>query len=109
MFWGLFPTDEVGEPAADASSAAAAAAPDSSEDKPKEDDVESSSPATVMPSSEEKTDDEGAVSTKTSVESLKEPNENNSNNRDSGQRTGWCLSHGSCLHPGHSARLRLEH
>lgn len=95
-FFGLLPTAEVGEPAAEPSPASAAAASDSSEDKPKEDAVEDSSPAPVKASAEEKTDDEGAVSNKTSVESLKENNENNSNNVDSGQRTGWC----SCLHPG---------
>ncbi|XP_034413192.1 uncharacterized protein LOC117747697 isoform X2 [Cyclopterus lumpus] len=55
--------------------------PDSSEDKPKEDVVEQSPPAPV----EEKTDDEGVVSNETSVESLKEANENNSNNVDFSQ------------------------
>ncbi|XP_013863269.1 protein P54 [Austrofundulus limnaeus] len=81
---------EVGEPAVDSSSASAAAAPDSSEDKPKGDGKEESSPADVKPSSEEKTDDEGAASNKTSVESLKETNEtneNNSNNTGSSQKT----------------------
>ncbi|XP_031718833.1 eukaryotic translation initiation factor 4 gamma [Anarrhichthys ocellatus] len=63
-----------------AESAAPVPTPDSSEDKPKEDVVEQSPPAPVEPSVEEKTDDEGAVSNKTSVESLKGTNENNSNN-----------------------------
>ncbi|XP_023259997.1 cell wall protein DAN4-like [Seriola lalandi dorsalis] len=65
-----------------AESAAPAPSPDvsGSEDKPKEDVVEQSPPAPVQPSMEEKTDDEGAVSNKTSVESLKETNDNNSNN-----------------------------
>ncbi|XP_026158722.1 uncharacterized protein C11orf24 [Mastacembelus armatus] len=63
-----------------AEAAAPAPSPDSSEDKPKEAVVveESPPPAPV----EEKTDDEGIVSNKTSVESLKEPNDNNSNNAD---------------------------
>ncbi|GLD52141.1 uncharacterized protein AKAME5_000508400 [Lates japonicus] len=65
-----------------AESAAPAPSPDNSEDKPKEDVVEQSPPAPVQPSTEEKTDDEGAVSNKTSVESLKEANGNNSNNAD---------------------------
>nr|XP_046271657.1 uncharacterized protein si:dkey-27h10.2 [Scatophagus argus] len=64
---------------ASAESAAPVPPPDSSEDQPKEDVVEQSPPA-PEPSVEEKTDDEGVVSNKTSVESLKETNENNSNN-----------------------------
>lgn len=36
---------------------------------------------------EEKTDDEGVDSIKTSVESLKEANDNNSNNNS--EQTGW--------------------
>ncbi|XP_040893220.1 endochitinase 2 [Toxotes jaculatrix] len=68
-----------------AESAAPAPSPDSSGDKPKEDVVEQSPPAPVEPSTEEKTDDEGVVSNKTSVESLKETNENNSNNTDFSQ------------------------
>ncbi|XP_037620025.1 major latex allergen Hev b 5 [Sebastes umbrosus] len=70
-----------------AESAAPAPSPDKSEDKPKEDVVaEPSPPAPVEPSVEEKTDDEGVVSNKTSVESLKETNENNSNNADFSQK-----------------------
>lgn len=70
--------------------------PDSSDDKPKEDVAEESlppppAPAPVEPTVEEKTDDEGAVSNKTSVESLKETNENNSNNSDFSQQGGWYL------------------
>lgn len=53
--------------------------PDSSEEKPKVDDAKQSPPAPVDPSADEKTDDEGVASNKTSVESLKETNENNSN------------------------------
>ncbi|XP_018546466.1 uncharacterized protein si:dkey-27h10.2 isoform X2 [Lates calcarifer] len=77
-------TTEADKPVVDpsAESAAPAPSPDSSEDKPKEDVVEQSPPAPVQPSTEEKTDDEGAVSNKTSVESLKEANGNNSNNAD---------------------------
>lgn len=71
-----------------AESAAPAPPPDGAEDKPEEDAVEQSPPAPVEPSAEEKTDDEGVVSSKTSVESLKEANENNSNNADRQQR-GW--------------------
>ncbi|KAE8277654.1 hypothetical protein D5F01_LYC24352 [Larimichthys crocea] len=59
---------------------AESAAPATS-DKPKEDVA-----APVEPNMEEKTDDEGAVSNKTSVESLKETNENNSNNVDVSQQ-----------------------
>lgn len=77
----------------DAESAAPAAAPDSFGDKPKEDDVEQSPPAAAEPTVEEKTDDEGAVSNKTSVESLKEINANNSNNSDSSQQRGRCLAY----------------
>ncbi|XP_070846784.1 uncharacterized protein [Chaetodon trifascialis] len=65
-----------------AESAAPAPPPDSAEDKAKEDVVEQAPPAPVEPAVEEKTDDEGVVSSKTSVESLKEANENNSNNAD---------------------------
>ncbi|XP_042341039.1 mucin-2 isoform X2 [Plectropomus leopardus] len=70
-----------------AESAAPASSPVSPEDKPKEAVVEPSPPAApVEPSVEEKTDDESVVSNKTSVESLKESNENNSNNADVGQK-----------------------
>nr|XP_019956762.1 PREDICTED: uncharacterized protein LOC109638297 [Paralichthys olivaceus]XP_019956763.1 PREDICTED: uncharacterized protein LOC109638297 [Paralichthys olivaceus] len=71
-----------------AESAAAAPSPHDSEDKPKEDVAKPSpTPAPVQPSLEEKTDDEGADSNKTSVESLKETNENNSNNAVFRQKT----------------------
>ncbi|XP_035021930.2 proteoglycan 4 [Hippoglossus stenolepis] len=71
-----------------AESAAATPSPHGSEDKPKEDVAEPSpTPAPVQPSAEEKTDDEGTVSNKTSVESLKETNDNNSNNADFRQAT----------------------
>nr|XP_043885296.1 uncharacterized protein si:dkey-27h10.2 isoform X2 [Solea senegalensis] len=63
-------------------SAAQVPSPDSSEDKAKEDVVEQSLLAPVQPTMDEKTDDEGDVSNQTSVESLKETNENNSNNAD---------------------------
>ncbi len=86
-------TAEADKSAVDASaeSAAPEPTPDSPDDKPKEDVVEPSPPAPVEPSAEEKTDDEGIVSTKTSVESLKETNENNSNNADVSQKRGWYL------------------
>lgn len=61
---------------------APAPTPDSSGDKPKEAVAEHNTPAPVEQSVEEKTDDEGLASNKTSVESLKETNENNSNNAD---------------------------
>ncbi|XP_034544863.1 AAC-rich mRNA clone AAC11 protein [Notolabrus celidotus] len=77
----------VVEPSAE--SAAPAPSPDSSGDKPKE---EPSPPALVEPSGDEKTDDEGAASNKTSVESLKEPNENNSNNADLSQTTDLMMN-----------------
>ncbi|XP_023189104.1 uncharacterized protein LOC111608542 [Xiphophorus maculatus] len=76
-------------PAATPEAPAAAPSPDSSEEKPKADDAKQSSSAPVDPLAEEKTDDEGAVSNKTSVESLKETNENNSNNSGSSQRRAW--------------------
>lgn len=60
--------------------------PDSAEDKPKEEAVEQSPPPPLELSVEEKTDDEGVVSNKTSVESLKETNENNSNSADFSQK-----------------------
>ncbi|XP_033986135.1 mucin-5AC-like isoform X5 [Trematomus bernacchii] len=60
--------------------------PGSAEDKPKEEAVEQSPPPPVELSVEEKTDDEGVVSNKTSVESLKETNENNSNSADFSQK-----------------------
>jgi len=73
-------------------SAAPAPTPDSSEDKPKEHVVEQSPPKPVEPSVEEKADDDGVVSNETSVESLKEANENNSNNADFSQTRGWYLT-----------------
>ncbi|XP_058497079.1 uncharacterized protein si:dkey-27h10.2 [Solea solea] len=63
-------------------SAAQFPSPDSSEDKAKEDVVEQSLLAPVQRTMDEKTNDEGDVSNQTSVESLKETNENNSNNAD---------------------------
>ncbi|MEQ2178172.1 hypothetical protein GOODEAATRI_011169 [Goodea atripinnis] len=66
--------------------APAAPPPDSSEVKPKVDDAKPSSSALVEPLADEKTDDEGVASNKTSVESLKETNENNSNNFGFSQR-----------------------
>lgn len=62
----------------DAESAAPAATPDSTGDKPKEYDPETTT-SSSDPSGEERTGDEGVVSNKTSVESLKETNANNSN------------------------------
>lgn len=81
------------EPSAEAAAPAPAPSPDSSEDKPKDDAVEQSPPAPVEPSGGEKTDDEGVASNKTSVESLKEANENNSNNADFSWIRGWYLNH----------------
>ncbi|XP_060939477.1 uncharacterized protein si:dkey-27h10.2 [Limanda limanda] len=81
---------EADKPVVDpgAESAAAAPSPHVSEDKPKEEVAEPSpSPAPVQPSAEEKTDDEGVDSNKTSVESLSERNENNSNSADFTQTT----------------------
>lgn len=75
-------TAEAEESAVDPSAESAAPAPVSSEDKPKEVAAEQSPPAAKELSVEEKTDDEDLVSNKTSVESLKETNENNSNNAD---------------------------
>lgn len=74
-----------------AESAAPAPSADSSEDKAKGDVVEQSPHSLVEPNMDEKTDDEGIISNKTSVESLKETNENNSNNADVTQKKGWYL------------------
>ncbi|CAN9510274.1 unnamed protein product [Ophioblennius macclurei] len=65
----------------------AAPLPDATQDEPKEDAAEKQEdpPAPVETNKEEKTDDEGAVSSKTSVESLKETNENNSNSAEFSQ------------------------
>ncbi|KAM3623845.1 uncharacterized protein V6R79_016199 [Siganus canaliculatus] len=81
------PTAEADKSAVEPSAepAAPAPSPESSEDEPKEDVAEQSPPAPVEPSVEEKTDDEGVNSNQTSVESLKEANENNSNNADVSQ------------------------
>ena len=90
---GLSFAAEADKPVVDpgAESESAAAAPSPHEDKPKEEVAEPSpTPAPVEPSAEEKTDDEGTVSNKTSVESLKETNDNNSNNADF-RPTGWYL------------------
>lgn len=69
-----------------AESAAPAPLAGSSEDKPKEDDFNQGPPRLVDLNVEEKTDDEGVDSIKTSVESLKEANDNNSNNNS--EQTG---------------------
>lgn len=65
----------------DPSAESAAPPPDSTEQDQKADVAEQweSPPAPVETNMEDKTDDEGTVSNKTSVESLKETNENNSN------------------------------
>ncbi|XP_040002859.1 bromodomain-containing protein DDB_G0270170 isoform X3 [Xiphias gladius] len=73
-----------------AESAASTPSTDNSEDKPKDD--RQSLLAPVQPSMEEKTDDEGTASNKTSVESLKDANENNSNNGDFSQKRDHELS-----------------
>ncbi|XP_062289722.1 uncharacterized protein si:dkey-27h10.2 [Scomber scombrus] len=85
---------EADRSAGDLSAESAAPAPSagSSEGKSKEEVVEQSPPAPVEPKVEEKTDDEGDISNKTSVESLKETNENNSNNADVTQRKDWKLA-----------------
>ncbi|XP_031132789.1 protein let-653 isoform X3 [Sander lucioperca] len=80
------PIDTVSQNAEADKSVVDASAESAAPDKPKEDVVEQSPPAPVEPSVEEKTDDEGVVSNKTSAESLKETNENNSNNADFSQK-----------------------
>lgn len=80
--------------AVDPSTESAAPAPDpvNSEDKPKEDaDAEQSPPPPAEPSVDKTTGDEGAVFNDTPVESLKETNENNSNNAYISQQRGWHL------------------
>lgn len=81
-------TGEADETAVDPSPETATSAPDKVEDKAGP--VEQSPAEAAEPGVEEKTDDEGLVSNKTSVESLKETNENNSNNADFGQKRGDC-------------------
>lgn len=81
----------VADPSTESATPAPAPAPDSSEDKPKADVAEP--PAPVESTVEVKTDDEAAVSNKTSVESLKETNENNSNNAGFIQTRSWYLDH----------------
>lgn len=82
-------TAELGDPSAE--TAALALLPDSSEDKPTV-DVTNLSPSVHMESSiDEKTDDED-VSAKTSVESLREKNENNNNSVYLSQQRGWYLN-----------------
>lgn len=61
-------------------SAAPAKSPDVAEDEPNGGVIERTHPTSVDLKVEEKTDDEGVDSNKTSVESLRETNENNSNN-----------------------------
>ncbi|XP_078118723.1 uncharacterized protein LOC144525613 [Sander vitreus] len=78
------PIDTVSQNAEADKSVVDASAESAAPDKPKV--VEQSPPAPVEPSVEQKTDDEGVVSNKTSVESLKETNENNSNNADFSQK-----------------------
>lgn len=73
----------------DPSTESAAPDPVNSEDKPKEDAVEQSPPPPAEPSVDMKTGDEGTVSNNTSVELLKETNENNSNNAYISQQRGW--------------------
>lgn len=90
IFIGLSIPVEADKPSVDPSAESAAPAANSSDDKPKEDVVENNSPAPVEASAEEKTDDEGLASNKTSVESLKETNENNSNNVGLCHRGGQC-------------------
>lgn len=83
-----------------AKSAAPAPVAGSSEDKRKEDDIEQGPPALGKLNAEEKTDDEGVDSIKTSVESLKEANDNNSNSNS--EQTGWyyvTLILAVCFHP----------
>lgn len=83
-----------------AESAAPAPFPGNSEDKRQEDDLGQGPPAFVELNMEEKTDDEGVDSIKTSVESLKEANDNNSNNNS--EQTGWyyvTLILAVCFHP----------
>lgn len=88
--WFLF-KGEADNTAADpsAESAAPAKPPDSVEVEPKGDVIEPTPPASVELSMEEMTD-EGVDSNKTSVESLREANENNSNNAGPRQQRGRC-------------------
>lgn len=81
----------VADPSTASATPAPAPAPDSSEDKPKADVA--GPPAPVESTVEVKTDDEATVSNKTSVESLKETNENNSNNAGFIQTRSWYLDH----------------
>ncbi|XP_029950218.1 probable endo-1,3(4)-beta-glucanase AFLA_105200 [Salarias fasciatus] len=82
------PKAESDKSVVDPSAESAAPLPDGTPEEPKADAAEQqeSPPAPVETSMEDKTDDEGAVSSKTSVESLKETNENNSNSAESSRR-----------------------
>lgn len=82
-------TAEAGSAAADpsAGSAAPVKPPDTAKDEPKGGVVDWTPPAMSV---EEKTDDEGINSSKTSVESLREANENNSNNGGPRWQRGRC-------------------
>lgn len=75
-------TADAEKPAADppAESAAPEKPPDSEEVKPNGDSVKWKAPAHIELTVEDKTDDEGVNSNKTSVESLREANNSNSNN-----------------------------
>lgn len=81
-------TAEAEGAAADPS--AESAAPDMAKDEPKGGVVERTPSVPAEMSLEEKTDDEGINSNKTSVESLREANENNSNNGGPRWQRGRC-------------------
>ncbi|XP_056892519.1 uncharacterized protein si:dkey-27h10.2 isoform X1 [Takifugu flavidus] len=69
---------------------AESAAPDTAKDEPKAGVVERTPSVPAEMSVDEKTDDEGINSNKTSVESLREANENNSNNGGPRWQRGRC-------------------
>lgn len=94
-------TAEAGRSAADPSeSAAPVKPPGTAKDEPKGGVVERTPSVPAEMSVEEKTDDEGINSNKTSVESLREANENNSNNGGPRWQRGRCggLTRGGGVH-----------
>lgn len=78
----------VVEPSAESAAPAPAPAPSPAPSPEESENKPTNSPAPVGQSAEENIDDDGSISNQTSVESLKETNENNSNSVNRGLITG---------------------
>lgn len=89
-FFSLTAEAKKSAAAPSAESASPAKPPDSVEVQPKGDVVEAAPPTASVELSVEDTADEGVHSNKTSVESLREANENNSNSAGLRLQTGRC-------------------